>query len=66
MEKTPTPEEARSLIAKFRRMLPGTDYIETDAGRKIEFDEMTDIEAIEAAMMLRIKTPCSNRPSPAF
>lgn len=45
-----TPEEARAYITIFRtHTVPGTSYVNTSAGRRIELDDMTDDDALFVA-----------------
>lgn len=42
-----TPVEARNYIAVFRKhTIPGTDYVNTSSGRRIQLNDMSDEDAV--------------------
>lgn len=48
-----SPKQAREFIAGFRIEGQGQlTYIETDKGRRLEFDKLSDEEAVDVALLL--------------
>ena len=50
------PDEARKYVLSFWKFMPDgkrPTYIETSSGRRINFYDMTDDEAIQCATMLK-------------
>lgn len=60
-----TPSEARKYIAVFRKhTVPGTSYVDTSSGRRIELDQMSDDDALfVAAEFQRMEAEAAHRRS---